>query len=241
MELFEEAFEKYLADYDKKDKNIELKYCHSHEVEKLMEMLATKLGLNEEEIRIAKVIGLLHDIGRFKQATNYKKMDDAKTKSDHGHDGVIYLFDEGHIRDFIKEDKYDSIIKDAIEYHNKLEIDKSVQGKNLLFTQMIRDMDKVDIFRVLVKYFKQELDIKEISKEVRKRIESKKPVQSKDIKTNSDYTLLYIGYIYDINFKETFEILKEKKYFQEYLNSIVTTNDSIEYLNKLKTDIEDVI
>ena len=143
------AFDKYISNYDKSVKQIRFKYFHSYRVEKLMKKLAIALGLSKEEVKIAELIGLLHDIGRFEQIKKYGDCSDVKTGIDHADESCIYLFDNNHIRDFIEDDKYDSIIEDAIKYHNKIKIDDSIVGKNLLFSKMIRDMDKVDIYRVL--------------------------------------------------------------------------------------------
>ena len=61
------VFDEYTSNYNLKDKGIYLKYHHSYAVSNLMKDLAISLDLTDEEIEIAKVIGLLHDIGRFEQ------------------------------------------------------------------------------------------------------------------------------------------------------------------------------
>lgn len=50
---------------------IKLKVDHIKRVEKISEELANYLNLNEEQIRLAKAIGIFHDIGRFKQVEMY--------------------------------------------------------------------------------------------------------------------------------------------------------------------------
>ena len=131
------AFDKYVSDYDFNVPGIRYKYTHSYRVEKLMKRLATRLNLTEEEMKIAELIGLLHDIGRFEQIRKYGLSSDSKTHVDHADESCIYLFDSGHIRDYIDTNIYDEIIEDAIRNHNKYIIDANLKGDNLLFTKMI--------------------------------------------------------------------------------------------------------
>lgn len=66
----EEVFERFIADYDLSNSDIKLKYNHSYRVADLQVKYAKLLGFNKEDIEIAKIIGLLHDIGRFEQLKN---------------------------------------------------------------------------------------------------------------------------------------------------------------------------
>ena len=139
-----ESFKKYVSNYDMNIMQISLKYNHSFEVMNLMGELAFRLNLDKEKIELARVIGLLHDIGRFEQFTRFESFNDSNI--DHAELSVKYLFEENHIRDFIELDKYDDIIKAAIKYHNSYKIPSNLEKDELLFAKMIRDMDKVDIY-----------------------------------------------------------------------------------------------
>jgi len=61
------AFNEYIGKYDMNNINIKLKYLHTLEVVKIWDQLATILSLDKESKELAKLIGLLHDIGRFEQ------------------------------------------------------------------------------------------------------------------------------------------------------------------------------
>ena len=235
------AFDKYISNYDKSVKQIRYKYHHSYEVEKLMKELSNKLGLEKEETEIAELIGLLHDIGRFEQIRKFGKCSDVETGVDHADESCVYLFDEKHIRDFIKDTKYDDIIKDAIKYHNKYEIDINVTGKNLFFSKMIRDMDKVDIYRVLKEEYKADFNKEEISKNVYGSFMKHETIDSHNKKTATDGVLAHLAFIYDINFKESFKILKNTKYLEEYYETITPEKDSIEEFEKIKNEINKFI
>ena len=66
-----EAFKKYVSNYDMEIRGIKLKYEHSFRVMSLSEKYALKLNFSEEDVYLAKLIGLLHDIGRFEQMKVY--------------------------------------------------------------------------------------------------------------------------------------------------------------------------
>ena len=74
-----DAFNEYVSGYDLNNEDIKLKYNHSFRVMKLQEKYAKLLGFSDENVELAKVIGLLHDIGRFEQLRVYNTYDDYKS------------------------------------------------------------------------------------------------------------------------------------------------------------------
>ncbi len=235
------AFDKYVSDYDFNVPGIRYKYTHSYRVEKLMKRLATRLNLTEEEMKIAELIGLLHDIGRFEQIRKYGLSSDSKTHVDHADESCIYLFDSGHIRDYIDTNIYDEIIEDAIRNHNKYIIDANLKGDNLLFTKMIRDMDKVDIYRVIAEEHESTFDKKEITEKVLETFRSRKTVNSFDKKSTTDNTYAHLAFLYDINFKESIDILKETKNLDTYLDKVSVSEDSVKEFKMLRKEINSYV
>ena len=88
-----EEFTKYVNNYDMNDENIRLKYNHSIRVMELSRKYAQILGFNDEDIYLATLIGLLHDIGRFEQLKVYHSYNDRET-IDHAEYGIEQLFDK---------------------------------------------------------------------------------------------------------------------------------------------------
>ena len=60
-------FKKYIQDYDSRYGKIDLKIRHTYGVVKASEYITSRLNLSSEDIELAKLIALLHDIGRFEQ------------------------------------------------------------------------------------------------------------------------------------------------------------------------------
>lgn len=230
-EFAKNSFLEYIKNYDMKNKNILLKYHHTFRVVRLMEVLAKKLELSDKEMTLAKIIGLLHDIGRFEQIKENNSFED--TQLDHARLGCDYLFKENHIRDFVNDDKYDNIIYEAILNHNKLKIDKTVQGESLRFSKMIRDADKIDILQIAATNFEFELFKEEITPTVLKRFKNEKLIDKKMLKTKSDKTLLYLAYIFDINFLESFDLLYETDNLGLFISSIEIPRYSEEFASEI--------
>ena len=226
------VFNNYVSSYDKKKKEINLKYNHSLAVMELMGELAYRLDLSKEEIKLAKLIGLLHDIGRFEQFKQHDSFSDKKL--DHAEYGADYLFKENHIRDFINDDKYDSIIEKAIRNHNKFVIESGLNDKELLFSKMIRDMDKVDIYKQIASNYEMEFNADEVSQDVLTDFRDEKNIEIKKRKTNSDAVLIQLSFIYDINFNESYDILVNTDNFDLYLSMIEVREDSEKLFRKVK-------
>jgi len=235
--LLEKEFDNYVKKFDMNIPQIRLKYYHSYEVMKLMNELADMLNLKEEEKKLASAIGLLHDIGRFPQIQEYGDCNDVKTGVDHAVLGINYLFSQNHIKDFYKKEEYYDFVKDAIDNHNKYKINDNISLKSISFSKMIRDMDKIDIYRVMAQEYESFFNKNEITPEVLEQFNNEKSILSKTKKTKTDNFFSCLGFIYDFNFKESFIILKKTNYLNLYFDSVKVDDNSIKEFNELKKKI----
>lgn len=228
-----EKFKKYAQQFKVTDNKVNIKVTHTMGVVKVSEYIARKLNLNEEDIELAKLIGLLHDIGRFEQAVRYDNYDDYDTL-DHAELGVEILFKNGFIREFIDTDKYDNIIEKAIRNHNKFEIEDGLDERELLFAKIIRDADKTDNFEVkqyqdfesLFKASEQEVQEEKITDDVWNEFLQGRTIISSHRVTNMDKWLSYIAWIYDYNFFPGLQYLKEN----DCINKVI---DRLDYKNEV--------
>ncbi len=231
FEKCREAFEKYVDAYDKTDKDISLKYYHSYAVADLMAELGFRLGLTKKEIILGKIIGLLHDLGRFEQLKSFGTYSDQAI--DHAEEGYHYLFKDGHIRDFMIDTQYDDVIESAIRYHNKLKI-PPLEGKKKLFTEMIRDMDKVDIYKQCAIHYPMVFDVLELNQEILKDFKDEKLINRTNRDSKSETLLITLSFIFDINFEESFDILVETDNFDLYLSTVEVKANSENIWKKIK-------
>lgn len=219
LEKAQKEFIKYTENYDLRDSNIIRKQLHSIRVMELSEKIAKRLNLSKEKIEIATLIGLLHDIARFEQYKQYHTFKDAES-IDHGDLGVEILNKDLH--KYIDTDKYDKIIKLAVKNHNKYKIEEGLTQEQELFAKIIRDADKIDIFyEGVVMFWKgNENTVEEstISPEVFKQIQNNIQVKRGTRQTPVDNVISVLAFIFDINFKTSFEILKQEDYINKMLN-----------------------
>lgn len=228
------VFTDYVNTFDMNDKNISLKYYHTLEVSDICYKIASSLGLNEEQKELAKLIGYLHDIGRFEQLAKTNSFKDSIM--DHADNGVKLLFEEGLIRSFIEDDKYDEILEKAVRNHNKLEIIDLVTDREKLFCNIIRDADKIDIFRVRRVFYNNDL-MENISGEIVTCFEEERPIKIKDVKTKSDSILCVLAFVFDLNYEESIKILNETGYYRELINSMEASKENLEIFNKIKKKV----
>ncbi len=198
--MLTQAFDEYVSHYDMSDENISLKYKHSYRVMELNERYARELGYSEEDIELARIIGLLHDFGRFEQLRVYHTYNDSKSV-DHADYSVEQLFDKGEIKKFTdKEDDYE-IIKFAIQNHNKFKIQECSDERMLMHAKLIRDSDKVDIMYLLG--YLGELNYKAIdapiTEEIIKSIKEHKDISRKYVQNKNDHMALQFAFVFDIN------------------------------------------
>lgn len=234
FELAEKSFQEYLKNYDTNDGSIALKIKHTYEVVKKSEYIANGLRLDKENIELAKIIALLHDIGRFEQIKEFEEFNDKKIE--HAEFGVKVLFDNSLIRKFIDEDKYDNIIYKAIYNHNKYKIEENLNEKELLQCKIIRDADKLDNFRVKEKdkledmfpkiYNEKTINYETISEKVYEDFMQHKCIKLEDRKTIIDYWVCVIAFIFDLNFNISLQYVKENNYIDILVNRIEYKNDT---------------
>ena len=187
-------FEEFYQHYDNSNPKIKERYLHTYRVVDRIEELAISLHLTEEEIELAELIALLHDIGRFEQLSIYHTVNDRKSL-DHGEYGVKILFEDGLIEN------------------------KQLPTTNEEVSSICRDL-----------FFHHQM------------------IPYKELKTDSDHLLIYLGYVYELYFLDSFRYLKEtklyqrmvkelnypphlKKYFQEVEKYIQDKSEKIEYQN----------
>ncbi len=234
-------FIKYTEKYDLNDSNIKGKQKHSIRVMNISKEIAKKIELTQEEIEIAALIGLLHDIARFEQYKQYHTFKD-NISIDHGDLGVEILNKD--IRKYIETDKYDEIIKLAVKNHNKYKIQEGLTQEQELFVKIIRDADKIDIFYESAEIFwnQKENVVEEsnITPKVLEKFENQIQVKREDKKTPIDDVISVMAFIFDINFKESFKILKQKDYINKVLNRYnihdYKTKQEIEKIRKLANE-----
>lgn len=218
----QKEFLKYTEQFDLKNENIKRKQLHSLRVMKISKEIATKIGLAQNDIDLATLIGLLHDIARFEQYTQFQTYRDLES-FDHGDYAIKIL--EKDIRKYIETPEYDDIIKVAIKNHNKYQIEEGLKDRELLFSKIIRDADKLDIIYEAVEIFwngiENQINSSKISENILVQFKNNKQIKREKNRSNVqiiDEVINVISFIFDINFKESLKILEKEDYINRILD-----------------------
>ena len=220
-------FEKYLHRFDTMDrdiqKNMALKADHTLRVCENIRDIGESIALSHQDLAMAEAAALLHDIGRFEQYRRYRTFVDRKSEN-HATLGVRIIRDNGILEPF--DPVTADIILRAVACHNRLTLPQKADAHFLMILKMLRDADKLDIWRVVTEYYQQsatdrnqavELDLPDentISDPVCQALMCGELARMADLKTLNDFKLLQIGWIYDVNFTRALEIVKEKRYLE---------------------------
>lgn len=221
----EQILDEYISFYDDADVKIVLKKQHIKRVRQEAKEIAQYLNLEEEDRQLAELIGLLHDIGRFEQIKRYHTFSD-RNSVNHAELGLEILFQDGYIRKFIQDEKYDSIIYKAIHNHNKYQIEEGLTEKELLHSKIIRDADKIDILKLKVMeplgtfFNKEEIGHESISEEVYQEFLKYQTINRGMVKTDLDFWVVDIAFIFDVYFPISFKKIKEKGYIHDLIERI---------------------
>ena len=229
-----QEFNKYVKNYNLKDKNIMGKYHHSFRVMEFCKEIAISLKLNEKDIYIASLCGLLHDIARFSQWTKYQTYVDKKS-FDHGDEGERILSET--ITNFTNDSEISSIVMKSTKYHNKINV-PSLDERYLLFIKIVRDADKLDIMIEQGNYIST--DKIELKKELLESIYNKQVCKNEYMTNEVDVIIRIISWIFDLNYKYSYLYLVDKRIIEKKFNLLEMYGET-EYTIKLKKFIEENI
>jgi len=231
-------FDDYTSQFHSDDpafqQNIELKQKHSYKVWENAADIGKTVPLSQNDQLIMETAGLLHDVGRFAQFRRYGTFSDAKSVN-HGSLGVEVLKEKDVLKDLKEEEKEE--VYTAIGNHNKKQVPEDLDGRKELFTRILRDADKLDIWRVVTDYYCRQdgeenntlqLDLPDEPNINQANIDdllNGRMADLRNLKTLNDFKFLQIGWVYDLNFSRSLQLLKERKYLDTIFDSLPQTEE----------------
>jgi HD superfamily phosphohydrolase YqeK len=224
---FDDYVLKYYTGEPDFDRNIRLKEDHTHHVCRNMIELVDNLNFSQPDRSLAEAIALFHDIGRFEQYRRYRTFFDRESEN-HARLGLRVLSINRIASSTNVSDR--RIFSRAIAFHNAAVLPLHESSRTLLFMKLIRDADKLDIWRVVTAYYREKKDspnpaielglpdVPECSPEVIQSIMNNTFASLKHIKTLNDFKLLQISWVFDLNFKNSFTLLRERGYIEQIVS-----------------------
>lgn len=220
----------FFADDDYINANLELKKVHTDYVVDEARYIAAGIGLDENDALIAETVALFHDVGRFEQFAKYQTYSDRKSIN-HSELAAEILRTQG-VLDGLSEAERE-IVLTAVAFHGLKDLPGELDDRTLLHCRIVRDADKLDIYRVLLgKYlqyisnsadFNLELEYPDepwYSENVAAAVIAGKQLKYNEIKTLNDMKLLILAMVFDVNFRPTFVKIQEKQYVQAFIDML---------------------
>jgi len=231
-------FSRYCRSFSPRDeeerKAFALKELHSLNVAANMLSIAQTLLQNKNKVLIAESIGLLHDVGRFPQYARYRTFRDSDS-TNHGRLGAD-LLEEQNVLGGLPLDEQELIL-DAVRFHNAYAIPNSLDPDTKFFLKMVRDADKLDIWRVFAEYYEKSAanrdavaglglpDSPEYSDNVLACLAEKRLSRLSDLKTLNDFGIMQLTWGYDLNFPVSFRLAAERGHIDRIISTLPKTEN----------------
>lgn len=209
---------------------IVLKEKHTWKVTNNCERLAKHLGLNEHDKLLAKMIGLFHDVGRFRQFTIYRTFNDALSEN-HAKLGLSVIKDLSFMKKLSEDDL--ATLNFAIGNHNAKEIAPTDNKCFLSFAKLIRDADKIDIYRVLKPYLGP-TDGTGCSPDFVELFVQGKQCDYTKMRTQDDRKLVRLMWVYDINYAWSLQQIINDNYIEEIIGNLPHDEAMMKGINRLR-------
>jgi hypothetical protein len=213
-------------------RNILLKQEHTRQVVTAMELIAAGEGLGENETRLACAIALLHDIGRFPQYRRWRTFRDSESDN-HARLSLEVIHSQRLLEQLPDNEKL--LIEEAVLFHNLLALPEQILSPSDRYMKLIRDADKLDIWRVFLEYYQLPVeqrasavglgfpDLPEVTPVCLDALSAGKIVRLKQARVLNDFKLLQISWVYDLNFATTRRLLLEREYLTKLAATLPVT------------------
>lgn len=219
-----QVFDRYVSAYNADDPKIRLKIDHTYRVAALCERIGTAVGL--ENIDLAWLSGMLHDIGRFEQIRRYNTFVDA-VSVDHAKLGADLLFREGLLGRFCPElpEADTRILERSIRSHSAYRLGADLSETETAYCNVLRDADKIDILRVncdtppedIYNVTTKELKTATVSEAVRQCFYDRTAVPRGLKETPIDFLVAHLCLTFELVYPVSREIAREQGYADQML------------------------
>jgi len=229
---------------------LQLKLDHSRRVAEDCRAIATELGWPEDGRRLAEIIGLLHDAGRFPQFAQYRTFFDPSSLN-HGECGYETVLASKALDGCSPSEA--AIILDSIRYHNRRHIPDTLAAGSLPFLKLIRDTDKLDIILVVNDTLRQgrHKEYPEIllnidlegppNPDLVREIRDTRSGSYEGVKTLADMSLMRLSWVYDINYAPSFRRLAERRLMEDICHVLPDTPDIRAIISSARQHIEQTL
>lgn len=215
----------------------DLKRVHSLKVADEIMTIGARLGLDPASLSLARSIGLLHDVGRFEQFKRYGTFNDFAS-IDHGDLGARTVTANGLLGDFDAVQR--EVIEKSIRYHNKKSLPAGQSEAILFYLKLIRDADKLDIYRVVSERIVQQEGSPlsdSVSESLLADLMAGRKVAYRDLKNAAEMRLMHISWIFDISFEPTRQLIRQRNYLEIFAATLPAAGDIQPFIEKARNHL----
>jgi HD domain len=252
LDRLHDWFTPYCASYLSKGdgearRNYLLKEEHTRRVCQAAVTIAGDVGLAGNDLLLAESIALLHDVGRFPQYRKFRTFKDADSEN-HGIGSVRVISDEKLLAELPKAER--RLILRSVALHNVYRIPKQSAPREIFFLRLIRDADKLDIWRVFLEQFNLPEnerasavglgfpDTPACSPELLTTINEGNMINLRDVRTVNDFKLLQLSWLFDLNFAPTVRLFRDRGYLAAFAAILPPSREVQETLTLLESFLD---
>jgi len=207
-----------------------------------------KKARDRELCRAAVLAALFHDCGSFPQFERYRTFLDAKSVNH-----AVLSFQTMRDSDFLKEEsrRVRSLAQCAVLLHNRHTLPPMLDADARFVTDVVRDADKLDIFRIMVSYLTSALPERDaVLLHVKDEPESWSPNVAEDVLAGriarygdlryvNDFRLLLGTWMHELRFAVTRRELAESGLMDMVLSQLPKAEALRPAVEKLKAMLEE--
>ncbi len=244
-----QTFDTYASNYNLGDSKIKLKYEHTYRVANFCEKIARANGLSQEDIEIAWVLGMFHDIGRFEQVRLYHTFQD-KDSVNHAALSADLLFRDGMAKLFLCADEDEmKLMETAVRFHNIYVLPEYLSERERMFSNILRDADKIDILRVNCEVPREEIynlntevfQTSDMTDEVFENLMNHQPVNRAYSRPGVDFIMGHIGFIFDMAYPVSRRLAKREGYLDKLLGFESSNQETKRRIEKVRQTVEEFL
>ncbi|MDP2848119.1 MAG: HD domain-containing protein [Humidesulfovibrio sp.] len=223
-----------------------LKIAHTKRVQAISETIARDEGLPEHLALAARLAALMHDVGRFPQYRQFRTFRDPDS-ANHAGLSVTHALREKLLADVPGNIR--RLVLGATFLHNKRSLPHLASEDLRTVSRVIRDSDKLDIYSVIIAHFSQENpehpevamnvidEPRMYTAPVLDALLRREPGDYRTIVYVNDFKLMTIGWLYDLNFRTSCRLLKERAYLDTLFDTLPRDEKLALFRRQISTDL----
>jgi putative nucleotidyltransferase with HDIG domain len=240
---FREYAQEFLVGSEFDMANVQLKIDHTMRVLEIARQITGSQGQN---VCLAELAALFHDVGRFPQYARYRTFHDQMSVN-HAYQGVMTLKEHRVLADLPEATR--RLVLGTVALHNRRSLPQGLAQEFKDLVKIVRDADKLDIFQVMLTHFKPgakhnkvvNLELKphldNYTPELLARVRQGQMVNYQDMVWVNDFKLLLCSWIYDLNYGVSREIARERGYLEELLGYLPQSPELVRLGRQLRKDL----